>query len=192
MSGILITISGASGVGKSAVVKDIFTRYSDRFQEAVSTTTRLPRTGEVDGVAYHFVSSLTFARRWNNDRFLEKVEYNGKLYGIEKSSIQVIMDKGLNVLLVVEPRGAQQILESWVGGPLLQLFMRPPSEKVLREHMKKRGDSPGNIAIRLESDFRVFKEHAYPYDAIFTNRQIQATADAIVQFVFSSCEVPLY
>lgn len=192
MAGILVTLTGPSGVGKSVVVKDIFTRYPYSFGEAVSTTTRPPRDGEVDGVAYHFVSRIEFAARWSAGRFLERVEYNGKDYGIEKAAIQKVMDQGKNVLLVVEPHGAQQIRENWEGGPLLQLFMRPPSEEVLRERMEKRGDSPGNIALRLASDFRIFKEHAYPYDAIFTNRQIAATADAIVQYVFASCEVPLY
>jgi guanylate kinase len=192
MSGVLITISGASGVGKSVVVKDIFTRYPDNFGEAISTTTRVPRNGEVDGTAYHFVSGPEFTRRWNAGKFLEKVEYSGKMYGIEKAAIKVVMDQGKNVLLVVEPHGAQQIRDRWEGGPLLQLFLRPPSTEVLQERMEKRGDSLESISARLNADFRLFREHEFPYDAIFTNRQIKATADAIVQYVFSSCEVPLY
>ena len=191
MSGILVTLTGPSGVGKSVVVKDIFTRYPDRFGEAVSTTTRVPRLGEVDGVAYHFVTRDEFDRRWDAGRFLERVEYNGKLYGIETESIRKVMDQGKNVLLVVEPHGAQQIRERWEGD-LLQLFMRPPSEEVLVERMRGRGDSEESIALRRNVDFRLFKEHDFPYDAIFTNRQIHATADAIVQFVFASSEIPLH
>ena len=191
MAGILVTLTGPSGVGKSVVVKDIFTRYPDRFGEAVSTTTRSPRVGEVGGVAYHFVSLPEFERRWYDNRFLERVEYNKNAYGIEKAAIREVTDQGKNVLLVVEPHGAEQIRERWEG-PLLQLFMRPPSEAVLRERMAGRGDSMDSIDRRREIDRKLFQEHDFPYDAIFTNRQIGTTADAIVQYVFSSLEVPLH
>lgn len=191
MSGVLISISGASGVGKSAIVKDIFTHLPTQYSKAVSTTTRSPRAGEVEGIAYHFVSRVEFYARWDAGKFLERVEYNGKLYGIERKAVQDVLDKGLNALLIVEPYGAKQIREKW-RGPLLQLFIRPPSEEVLQERMAKRGDSPESIETRRRIDSHLFQEHSFPYDAIFTNRRIGATADAIVQFVFASLETPLY
>ncbi len=191
MAGILVTLTAPSGVGKSVVVKDIFTRYADRYGEAVSTTTRAPRAGEVDGVAYHFVSPDEFTSRWSTGRFLERVEYNGKEYGIEKWSIQKVLDQGKNVLLVVEPNGATQIRERWKG-PLLQLFLKAPNDEILVDRLVGRGDSPVSIARRLENDPKLFKEHEFPYDAIFTNRVISATADAIVQYVFASFEIPLH
>ena len=181
MSGLLVTITGPSGVGKSVVVKDIFSRYPF-FGEAVSTTTRLPRKGEVEGVAYHFVDRNEFEFRWRTGKFLERVEYNGNFYGIETTAVQKVHDAGKVALLVVEPHGACQIRERWTG-PLLQVFMQTPSEEVLRERMEKRGDTPEQIQSRRTLDAKLMREDGFPWGMVVVNKTIQETSDEIVRKV---------
>jgi len=110
----LIIISGVSGVGKSEVMKILLTYPELNSQRLITTTTRLPRVGEINGQDYYFVSQKEFIEGITNNQFLEYVEYNDNYYGTSLNSLEKSLLRK-NVLLIVDVRGFQKIKEKRVG-----------------------------------------------------------------------------
>lgn len=144
---VAIIIIGASGSGKSTLEKDLFKLVPSKMLKVVSYTTRDIRLedGEKDGETYHYVSREEF----NEIPMVERVEFGGNLYGIAKVSFET--DKDL--ICVVEPHGAEQIMEyiKDKGITPIVIYMDIPAE-VRLENMKKRGDSEEKIAKRVSID----------------------------------------
>jgi guanylate kinase len=163
----LVTITGPSGVGKTTVVQLLYTIAPLSFTELVSTTTRAPRTGEREGVAYYFVDDAEFERRSEDQRFLEEIEYNGTRYGIESSEIEKAHSAGLTPLIVVEPHGARQIRERYAG-TLIQLYLNA-NEKRLRRWMLGRGDHQAKVAERIALDRTAITQGDFPWDLVIEN-----------------------
>lgn len=140
----IIVFSGASGVGKSTVLKLVMAARPDlRF--SVSATTRAPREGEVDGVSYFFVTREEFQRMIDRGELLEYDEHFGNLYGTPIS--QVV--SGGNVVLDVEPNGAFNARKA--NPEAMLIFITPPSMEELERRLRSRGDTPEDqIADRLE------------------------------------------
>ena len=103
--GTLIVLSGFSGVGKNPVITQVLAQRPD-INYSVSFTTRSPREGEVDGVNYHFVTREDFLARIGRGEFLEYAEYNGNFYGTSMAVIRENLDRGVDVLLEIEVKGA--------------------------------------------------------------------------------------
>ena len=108
--GLLIILSGPSGVGKGTVRKYIMNRELFPMVFSVSMTTREPRATETNGVEYYFVSKEEFQRNIDNDNFLEWAEFVGNRYGTPKSTIEDLRNQGKNVLLEIEINGTEQVL----------------------------------------------------------------------------------
>ena len=129
----IIVFSGASGVGKSTVLKLVMAARPDlRF--SVSATTRAPREGEVDGVSYFFVTREEFQRMIDRGELLEYDEHFGNLYGTPIS--QVV--SGGNVVLDVEPNGAFNARKA--NPEAMLIFITPPSMEELERRLRSRGD----------------------------------------------------
>jgi len=121
--GKLIVLSGPGGVGKSTIVQELKKR--DHFYFSVSATTRAPRTGEIDGEAYHFVSADEFQRMINNHVFLEWADFAGSRYGTPRGPVMSALDSGKDVLLEIEIEGARQVKRAMPEA--LMVFLQPPS-----------------------------------------------------------------
>jgi guanylate kinase len=135
-------ITGPSGVGKGTLIRELCRRFPD-LRLSVSATTRPPRSGELDGREYHFLSPEEFARRAAADEFLEHAEYAGNRYGTLRSEVE----EG-PVVLEIEVQGARQVREALADA--VQVFIAPPSTDALRERLLARGtDSPEGIRTRL-------------------------------------------
>ena len=107
-SNLLIIISGVSGVGKSEVMKRLLTYPELNIQKLITTTTRPPRTGEINGQDYYFVSREEFLKSIKNNQFLEHIEYNNNYYGTSLNSLEKsLLTK--NILLIIDVRGFQKI-----------------------------------------------------------------------------------
>ena len=104
--GLLIILSGPSGVGKGTVRKYIMKRHALDLTFSISMTTREPRATETIGVEYYFVSREEFQRKIDNDNFLEWAEFVGNRYGTPKSYVEELRNQGKNVILEIEINGA--------------------------------------------------------------------------------------
>ena len=145
--GKLIVISGASGVGKGTVVKEMMASRGDLYF-SVSATTRAPRPGEVDGKDYYFVTREEFLDMIQKGALLEYDEHAKNFYGTPKAQIQEKQTKG-HVLLDIEPNGAKNVKENYPEAVLV--FIMPPSVEELERRLRGRNDTPEDqIAIRME------------------------------------------
>ena len=135
--GKMFVISGASGVGKSTVLKQVMDGRDD-LKFSVSATTRAPRPGEVDGVHYYFVTRERFEEMIRENAFLEYDAHAGNYYGTPRAQAEEKMEQGL-LLLDIEPMGAKQVKQSAPDAVLI--FIMPPSREELERRLRSRGDT---------------------------------------------------
>lgn len=179
--GLLIVISGPSGVGKGTVRKALFEREDHNLVYSVSMTTRKPREGEVDGVDYYFVSKEEFEKRIKNDQFLEYAQFVGNYYGTPKDKVIEQLDAGHEVVLEIEVNGAHQIKEKMPDAVFI--FIAPPTYDALEKRLIARGTEHSD-AIQA----RIKKAHdeinlANRYDYIVINDEVDNAADRIMNII---------
>jgi guanylate kinase len=162
----MLMIVAPSGAGKSSLV-DALLKDDPGLKLSLSTTTRAPRPGEVDGKNYRFVSKEEFIRERDQNLFLEWAEVHGHFYGTSKPWIQSQMQAGSDVMLEIDWQGAQQIRQLI---PSVQwIFIFPPSIAALEERLRKRGqDDEATIQRRLAAA-HIELQHAHEADFIVVN-----------------------
>ncbi len=163
--GMLIVISGCSGVGKGTVVSELF-RKSDDLAFSVSATTRAPRPGEVDGVNYHFVPKEEFERMLEQGEILEHTRYSGNYYGTPRSELDK-MKAGKNLILEIELEGATNI-RRLVPDAIL-IVIAPPSLAVLEDRLRSRGTNTEEDIARRMTQTAVELRHMADYDYVVVN-----------------------
>jgi guanylate kinase len=179
--GLLVIISGPSGVGKGTIRKALFEIPDNNFCYSVSMTTRKPRPGEIDGVDYFFVTRDQFEERIMSNGFLEYAEFVGEYYGTPIDFIETMMEKGKEVIVEIEVEGALQVRER--NPEAVFIFIVPPSRKALIDRLKNRGtDSLETIKKRIDKAEREF-HLAYKYDYIVVNDEVVNAADRIYAII---------
>lgn len=180
-SGLLIVISGPSGVGKSSVRKALFDMPNNNLVYSVSMTTRKPREGEKEGVDYYFVDEQTFLKNIDEGAFLEWAKFVGNYYGTPKFEVDRLIDEGKEVVLEIEVDGALQVRNKVKDGVFI--FLVPPSKKDLINRIVTRGTEDNktmNERIeKAEAEYRL----AYKYDYIVVNDDLQNAADRIMAII---------
>ncbi|MGB7563662.1 MAG: guanylate kinase [Prochlorococcaceae cyanobacterium] len=165
-AGRLTLITGPSGVGKGTLVAALLRRHP-RIWLSVSATTRSPRTGEVDGEHYFFLSREHFDRQLEAGGLLEWAEFAGNRYGTPRKPVERHLAEGRPVLLEIELEGARQVRRSFPEG--FQIFLKPPSFEELERRIRGRGtDSEEAIARRLQRA-RVELQAEAEFDAVLVN-----------------------
>ena len=148
--GLLIVLSGPSGVGKGTVRAAIFSKGEQKFVYSISATTRLPRTGETDGVDYFFKTREEFEQMIQNKQLLEYAEYVGNYYGTPLEYVENTLAKGKDVFLEIDVQGAIQVRELMPDGVFI--FLTPPDLNELESRIVNRGtDSDEVIAKRMKT-----------------------------------------
>lgn len=180
MTPLVVVLSSPSGGGKSSIAKRLLAERGD-CGYSVSATTRAPRTGEVDGVAYHFLAAEEFERRVQAGEFLEHAVYNGHRYGTLVGEVRRVTQGGHHVLLDVEVVGARLVRQRFPDAVLI--FVVPPSGTVLAERLRARGtESEGVVASRLGKALEELAA-AVEYDYVVVNDALDEavrTAHAIL------------
>lgn len=177
--GLLVTMTGPSGVGKTTVARSLIDRRPSQVTEAVSTTTRQPRLGEVEGTSYYFVTDDRFEEIDDAGGFLETVRFSGKRYGIQFSELESKTNRFQATILIVDLHGARQVRERY-DGPLLQFYLSPPSWDELKCRMQARGSTDEEIERRVSQDREVFRESGFPWTKVITNDCLVATCDELL------------
>ena len=148
--GLLIVLSGPSGVGKGTVRAAIFSKEEQKFVYSISAKTRLPRTGETDGVDYFFKTREEFEQMIQNKQLLEYAEYVGNYYGTPLEYVENTLATGKDVFLEIDVQGAIQVRELMPDGVFI--FLTPPDLNELESRIVNRGtDSDEVIAKRMKT-----------------------------------------
>jgi guanylate kinase len=146
--GKLVVITGPSGVGKGTLVRSLL-RHHPELYLSISATTRQPRTGEINGQDYYFVSRSEFEHKIDNGQLLEWAEYGGNYYGTPRTPVERQIERDKIVILEIEVLGARQVKATFTNA--LLLFILPPSEQELERRLRGRGnDSEEAILRRLQ------------------------------------------
>ncbi|MED3552245.1 guanylate kinase [Cytobacillus praedii] len=179
--GLLIVLSGPSGVGKGTVRKEIFSQPDTAFEYSISMTTRSPREGEVDGVDYFFKSREEFEALIEQDKLLEYAEFVGNYYGTPVDYVRETLEQGKDVFLEIEVQGARQVREKFPDG--LFIFLVPPSLSELKNRIVTRGTETEDV---INNRMTVAKEEIEMmnlYDYVVENDQIERACDRIKSIV---------
>lgn len=182
--GKLFIISGASGVGKSTVLKLVMAARQD-LQFSVSATTRPPRPGEEHGVQYYFVSKEQFKEMITNGEFLEYDAHMGNLYGTPKFQVAEKRKNG-HLMLDIEPNGALNVRNIWPDAKLI--FIAPPSMEELERRLRGRGDTPEDqVQMRLKRAAWEMSQMD-KYDFIVINDIAENCADKILSIIAETAD----
>ncbi len=173
--GKFIVISGPSGVGKGTICNKLINELNAWY--SVSTTTRSPREGEVDGVNYYFISKEEFEKKIKDGEFLEYNVYNNNYYGTSKKIVLDKMKQGVNVFSEIDVNGAHNIKKIFPDA--LLIYIAPPSMEVLRERLIRRGtESEEKINQRLEIAKKELKEVDF-YDFVVVNDDLETATNEV-------------
>ena len=175
--GKLLVLSGPGGVGKSTVAKKL--REAGDFWVSVSATTRKPRSNEIDGRDYFFVTDEEFTRMTNANEFLEWAEFAGNRYGTPLEKVEHALLLGKNVLLEIEIAGAKQVKAHLPQSVLV--FLEPPTWEELVSRLEGRGtDSPERRAERLELAQEELAAASF-FDVVLVNDQVESVVGRLIE-----------
>ncbi|WP_312095247.1 guanylate kinase [Niallia sp.] len=175
--GLLIVLSGPSGVGKGTVRKEIFSQQNTSFEYSISMTTRSPRAGEVDGVDYFFKSREEFEDLIEQGKLLEYAEFVGNYYGTPVDYVRETTLKGKDVFLEIEVEGAKQVREKFPDG--LFIFLSPPSLSELKNRIVTRGTESEEIINNRMNVAREEIEMMHLYDYVVENDTVENACEKI-------------
>ncbi|MBE9387696.1 guanylate kinase [Vagococcus salmoninarum] len=181
--GLLIVLSGPSGVGKGTVRKAIFESEGTDFEYSISMTTRKMREGEVEGVDYFFRSKTEFEELITAGRMLEHAQYVGNYYGTPLDYVQKTLDEGKDVFLEIEVQGAMKVKDQVPDGVFI--FLTPPDLTELKSRIVGRGTD--EIAV-IEERMEVAKneiEMMSHYDYAVVNDEVDLAVERIKDIIKS-------
>lgn len=169
--GLLIVLSGPSGVGKGTVRKALFDDEETNFKYSISMTTRDKREGEIDGVDYFFKTHEEFEELIEQDKFIEYAKYVGNYYGTPVDFVHETMEKGHDVFLEIEVEGAKQVRDKFPEA--LFIFLAPPSIDHLESRLVGRGTDSKEIIEHRISEAKKELNLMNLYDFVVINDSIE-------------------
>jgi len=185
--GLLIVLSGPSGVGKGTVCTALRPRMP-KLIYSVSATTRSPRAGEENGVNYFFKTKEQFAEMIAADQLLEYAEYVGNFYGTPRDFVEQTLASGKDIILEIEVQGALKVKEKFPEG--IFVFLLPPSMDELKDRIRGRGtENPDIISHRMsvaEDEINLMRH----YDYAVVNDEIDLACKRIESIIMAEhCKI---
>ena len=174
--GTLYIVSAPSGAGKTSLLRTI-TEELTNLKISVSHTTRAMRSGEEDGVHYHFVSVEQFKERIASNEFLEYAEVFGNWYGTSIASIDEQLNAGHDVVLEIDWQGAQQVRERLAN--TISIFILPPSRVELEHRLNHRGQDNAEVIAKRMSEAISEISHYDEYDYVIVNDDFNTAKDEL-------------
>jgi guanylate kinase len=180
VTGLLAVISGPSGVGKDTIIERLL-KMDGNLRYSISFTTRPKRDYEVNDTHYSFVTKPKFEELIGRGELLEWANYNGYFYGTSRTRVEKLQRQGLDVILKIEVRGAEQVRAKRPDGVFI--FIAPPSMEELLHRREERGsDSVSEIEER-QRVARWEMSHAQYYDYVVTNEDAQVAANDVMEII---------
>jgi guanylate kinase len=179
-TGLLIVISGPSGVGKDTVLRRLF-QLDPSLKYSVSYTTRPPRVGEIDGQSYSFVTEPEFLSLIEQKEFLEWAKVYDHYYGTSRRRVEDALKRGEDIILKIDVQGASFVRKRRPDG--LFIFITPPStEELLARLTGRKTESPEALAIRQREALTELGL-AQDYEHVVCNREVDETAHEILDLI---------
>ncbi len=189
--GVALFVSGPSGTGKTTVCDKLLSRKKD-LHFSISCTTREPRTGEVDGEDYYFITPKEFKEKVENDEFIEYAEVHDNYYGTLKTEVTDRVSNGEDVLIDIDVQGMKQIKEAMLGNELLEkcstfVFIAPPSYSELENRLRKRNtETESTISKRLlnaRKELKAWDKYTY----LIINDEVDKAVNRLLSVMEAVC-----
>ena len=169
-TGVMVVISGFSGVGKGTIIRNLMEKYKN-YALSISATSRAPRAGEKEGVHYFFKTREEFEAMIQEEKLIEYAQYVNNYYGTPADYVFAQMEAGKDVILEIEVQGALQIKEKYPQAVLI--FIAPPTAEELKRRLTGRGtESEETIQARLAQGANESKDMDR-YDYIIVNDKLE-------------------
>ncbi len=179
--GMFIVLSAPAGTGKTTLVKKLVENLP-WVVASVSYTTRHPRSDEIEGVHYHFISRESFEKMIQAGDFLEFVEFCGNYYGTSRKWVEAMQQEGKHVVLTIDTEGGLSLKDKKDG---IYIFVLPPSLKVQRERLESRGtESQEDIEKRLARTPKELRA-AINYDYVIVNEDLEIACSALINIIIA-------
>ena len=179
--GIIIILSSPSGAGKTTLVKKI--SFLNNFVISISHTTRIPRSNEVHGRDYFFITKEEFKKLIDNNELLEHAEVFKNLYGSSKQFVFDNLKKGKNVIFDIDWQGTEQIKQKKLNYKLITFFILPPSRKVLFDRLSNRDMKDKLIVEERMKQFDKDLLHWKKYNFVAINDDLETCYNQIVEII---------
>ncbi len=180
--GQLFVVSAPSGAGKTTLCRAVLDRLSG-LQYSVSYTTRRPRRGEQDRIAYHFISKEEFVQGIHSGRWAEWAEVHGHYYGTSAAFIDRQLKAGNDILLDIDVQGAMQIKKRFADS--VTIFIMPPSRKVLADRLRSRGSDSGEEIDRRLKNAEAEMARKDRYRHVLINDHLETAITDLVALITS-------
>jgi len=176
LEGLYVVVSAPSGTGKTSILREVL-RMCPNLLFSVSHTTRPRRPGEKDGKDYYFITEEAFKDKLDRGEFAEWEENYGYLYGTSSKTMKEFLQKGFDLVLDIDWRGAKTLKKNYPGGVFV--FILPPSTDELEKRLRGRGvESKQNIDKRLAKALDEINEIIW-YDYLIFNDHLETAVDTL-------------
>lgn len=176
--GAILIISGPSGCGKSTLLKEVY-KDINNYYFSISTTTRTPRVGEIDGIDYFFVTKEEFEKDIGNDDFLEYAKVHDNYYGTSLKPINKALEEGKLVIFDIDVQG-HEIVRTKINSLVTSVFITTPSLKDLEDRLNSRNTDSSEIIEKRVENAKIEVEYFQDYDYLIINDDLQTAAKELV------------
>lgn len=175
--GIALIVSGPSGSGKSSISREVMKRHPE-VAFSISCTTRSPRSGERNGVDYHFLSVEEFRKKIEAGEFIEYAQVHGNFYGTLKSEVEKRVTQGIDVILDIDVQGAATVHELCRDSEIFRdaaefVFVAPPSHAELERRLRGRGTDAEEVILKRLENSKLEISHWREYSYLLINDEFE-------------------